>query len=131
MVRQKHIDWFRRGAGALRALARESGREDSLPTPEDWYLCPLCLGGLTIEELGTGELTFEQCNSRAGGKFDGPAHTQDRIRRLLSGQGDRPETATFAVDGFAARVEMRTTGQVGMIFTAVPQINNPADLDRA
>jgi HNH endonuclease len=148
MVRQKHIDWFRRGAGALRALARENGREDALPTPEDWYLCPLCLDGLTIEELSTGGLTVEhvppralggrelvltceQCNSQAGGKFDGPAHTQDRLRRLLSGQGDRPETVMFAVDSFAARVEMRTAGQAGMIFTAVPQINNPADLNRA
>ena len=147
VVRQKHVEWFRRGAGALRALARENGREDALPAPGDWYLCPLCLDGLTIEELGTGELTVEhvppkalggrevvltckQCNSRAGGKFDGPAHAQDRIRRLLSGQGGRPETATFAVDGFAARVEMRTAGQAGMIFTVVPQINNPADLDR-
>jgi len=147
VVRHKHVEWFRRGAGALRALAREQGREDALPTSEDWYLCPLCLDGLTIEELGTGGLTVEHvppkalggrelvltcepCNSRAGGKFDGPAHTQERIRRLLSGQGG-PETATFAMDGFAARVEMRTAGPAGMLFIAVPQINNPADLDRA
>jgi hypothetical protein len=59
VVRQKHVEWFRRGAGALRALAPENGHEDALPAPEDWYLCPLCLDGLTIEELGTGELTVE------------------------------------------------------------------------
>ena len=35
--------------------AREQGREDALPTLEDWYLCPLCLDGLTIEELGLGD----------------------------------------------------------------------------
>lgn len=38
---------------------RENGREDALPTPEDWYLCPLCLDGLTIDELRTRELTVE------------------------------------------------------------------------
>jgi 5-methylcytosine-specific restriction endonuclease McrA len=144
---QKHIEWFQLGARTLRALAREHGREDAFRTREDWYLCPPCLDGLTIEELDRGELTVEhvppkalgggelvltckQCNSGAGGKFDGPAHTEDRLRRLLSGQSARPETVTFSVDGFAARVEMRTAGQTGMLFIGVPKINNPADCQR-
>ena len=147
MAQQKHIEWFQRGARTLRALAREHGREDALPTREDWYLCPLCLDGMTIEELDTGELTVEhvppkalgghelvltckQCNNSAGSKFDGPAHTEDRLRRFLSGQSERPETVTFSVDGFATRVEMRTAGQTGMLFFGVPKINSPADVDR-
>lgn len=147
MARHKHIEWFQRGARTLRALAREHGREDVFPTREDWYLCPLCLDGVTIEELDTGELTVEhvppkalggnelvltcrQCNSISGGKFDGPAHTKDRLRRLLSGHSERPETVTIDVDGFATRVEMRTAGQTGMLFFAVPDMNKPADAER-
>jgi len=144
MARQKHIEWFQRGARTLRALARETGREDAFPTCEEWYVCPLCLDGLTIEELDTGELTVEhvppaklggselvltckQCNNRDGGKFDGQAHREDRLRRLLSGQAERPETVTFAVDGVGTRVEMRTAGPTGMLFLPVLGINNPAD----
>jgi hypothetical protein len=147
MARRKHVEWFRRSAGTLRALARERGREDDLPTPEDWYLCPLCLDGVTIEELDTGELTVEhvppealggaelvltckQCNHRAGGKFDGQAHIEERLRRLAAGQADRPETVTFSVDGIGTRVEMHTAGPGGMLFLGVPGINKPGDAER-
>ena len=54
MAKQKHVEWFQRGARTLRALAREHGHEDAFPTREDWSLCPLCLAGVTIEELETG-----------------------------------------------------------------------------
>lgn len=143
MVKQKHMEWFQRGARTLRALVRERGREDAFPTREDWYVCPLCLDGLTAGELETGELTVEhvpprqlgghelvltckKCNNRAGGKFDGPAHVEERLRRFASGQGGRPETVTFAVDGFKARGEMHAP----MLFLAVPEINSPGTLDR-
>ena len=146
---RKHIEWFDQGARTLRAVARERGREDFLTTPEDWYLCPLCLDVLlTVDEFETGELTVEHvppealggrdlvltckaCNNHAGSNFDGQAHRQERLRQLLSGQSDRPETVTFTVDDFPTRVEMRTAGRTGMLFTVVPQINNPADLELA
>src|SRR5260370_42156106 len=122
MVRAKHIKWFHQGAGTLRAVARERGREDyAFPTSEDWYLCPLCSDTwLTVEEFGTGELTVEhvppevlggddlvltckKCNNDAGGRFDGPAGEEQRIRQYLSGQSGDPETAALTVDGVTAR----------------------------
>jgi hypothetical protein len=48
----------------------------------------------------------------------------------MSGQGERTETATFAVDGFEARGEVLMAGQAGIIFSAVSGMNNPAELDR-
>jgi hypothetical protein len=53
VVKPKHIEWFYRGARTLRAVARERGIEDAFPSDEDWYLCPVCLDGLTIEEFAT------------------------------------------------------------------------------
>ena len=149
MTKRKHIEWFYQGARTLRAVARERGREDFLTTPEDWYLCPLCLDVLlTVDEFETGELTVEHvppealgggdlvltckaCNNDAGTYFDGQAHRQERLRQLLSGQSDRPETVTFTVDDFPTRVEMRTAGRTGMLFTVIPQINNPAAVELA
>jgi hypothetical protein len=147
VAKQKHADWFDRGAMALRALTQEQGRGDLLPAEGDWSLCPLCLDGLSAEELDTGEMTAEhvpprsfggrelvltckQCNNTHGGSFDGQAHREDRIRQLMSGQGGRTETATFAVDGFEARGEVLIAGQTGIIFTPVPGMNNPAELSR-
>jgi hypothetical protein len=55
VTKRKHIEWFYQGARTLRAVARERGREDFLTTPEDWYLCPLCLDVLlTVDEFETG-----------------------------------------------------------------------------
>jgi hypothetical protein len=147
MVRAKHIKWFHQGAGTLRAVARERGREDyALPASEDWYMCPLCIDTwLTVEEFETGELTVEhvppealggddlvltckKCNNDAGGRFDGPAREEQRIREFLSGQSGDPRTAALTVDGLAARVRMHITGQTGMLFILDPTINNPDDL---
>jgi HNH endonuclease len=147
VVKRKHIGWFYRGARTLRAVARERGWEDAFPTGEDWYLCPLCLDVmLTVEEFETKELTIEhvppkalgggelvltcrKCNNDTGSKFDAEVHKQQRLWQFLSGQSERPETATFTVDGITTRVEMHVTGQTGMLFIGVPEINNPADVE--
>jgi HNH endonuclease len=146
LARAKHVEWFHRGAGTLRAVARERGREGSaFTTAEDWYLCPLCIDSwFTVEEFGTGWLTVEHvppeklgggelvltcrpCNNDAGKWFDAHALKEDRFRRLLSGQNERPETAEFTVDGLTARGRMPVTGQASMLFAVDPGINNPAD----
>ncbi|SRR6266487_863343 len=124
MVKHKHVEWFHTGARALRALARERGFEDAFPTGEEWYLCPLCLDVmLTVEELGTKELTVEHvppkvlggrelvltcktCNNRAGSKFDAEADKQQRLSQLVSGQSEQPETAALTIGGITTRVEM-------------------------
>jgi len=74
-------------------------------------------------------LTCKACNNDAGAYFDGQAHRQERLRQLVSSQSDRPETVTFTVDDFPTRVEMRTAGRTGMLFTVIPQINNPAAVE--
>ncbi len=147
MVETKHIEWFRQGAGALRALARERGREDyAFPDSRDWYLCPLCIDTwLTSEEFGTGWLTVEhvppealegselvltckKCNNDAGGRFDGPAAEEQHIRQYLSGQSGDPKTAALTVDGVTARVRMHVTGRTSMLFILDPKINKPGDV---
>jgi len=147
VVKQKHLEWFYAGARCLRALAREHGFENAFPTGEDWYLCPLCLDVLlTVEELGTRELTVEHvppkalgghelvltcrtCNNHAGSKFDAEARKQERLWEFLSGQSEHPETAAFTLGDITTRVEMHVTGRTGMLLMGVPKINNPADMD--
>jgi hypothetical protein len=147
-VNKKHIEWFKVGARAFRAVARERGKEDLLPTSEDWYIRPLCLDAIfTIEELTTNELTVEhvppkalggaelvltcrKCNNYAGSKFDAEAHKEYRIRQFFMGESVEPETATFTLDGFTSRGEMHILGSTGVYFTEVPRINNPAQLER-
>jgi hypothetical protein len=146
MVKHKHVEWFHTGARALRALARERGFEDAFPTGEEWYLCPLCLDVmLTVEELGTKELTVEHvppkalggrelvltcksCNNHAGSKFDAEADKQQRLSQFVSGQSDQPQTGALTIGRITTRVEMHAAGQTGMLLIGVPQINNPADM---
>ena len=148
MVKPKHIEWFYRGARTLRAVARERGFEDAFPTDEDWYLCPACLDVLlTVEEFGTEQLSVEhvppealggkelvltckRCNHDAGRHFDAEARKQQRLRQFLSGDSQQSETVTFTVGDIATRVEMDVVGQTGMFLMEVPEINNPADLER-
>ena len=54
--------WFTDGARALRADLRARGREDQLPSDEDWYACPLCLTtifGIEVLEEPDSMLTEE------------------------------------------------------------------------
>jgi HNH endonuclease len=147
VVKPKHIEWFYRGARTLRAVALERGIEDAFPSDEDWYLCPVCLDGLTIEEFATEQLSVEhvppealggnelvltckKCNNDAGRHFDAEAHKQQRLWQFLSGQSQQPETARFTVGDITTRVEAHVTGQTGLFLMEVPKINNPADLER-
>jgi hypothetical protein len=101
---------------------------------------------LTVEEFVTRELTVEhvppkplggaellltcrKCNNDTGSKFGAEAHKQQRLWQFLSGESERPETATFTLDGITNRVEMYVTGQMGMLFIGVPEINRPAGID--
>jgi HNH endonuclease len=147
VVKRKHIEWFHTGARTLRALARERGIEDAFPSDEDWYLCPACLDGFTVEEFDTEQLSVEhvppkalggkelvltckRCNNDAGRHFDTEARKQQRLRQFLSGDSQQSETVTFTVGDIATGVEMHVAGQAGMFLVGVPEINNPADLDR-
>lgn len=147
MVKRTHIEWFHQGARTLRAVARERGFEDAFPTNEDWYLCPLCLDGFTVEEFDTHELSVEhvppkalggnelvltckKCNNDNGSKFDAQAHNQQKLRQFLSGQSGQSETAQFTVDGITTNVNMHVTGQTGLYLMGVPEINNPVDMER-
>jgi hypothetical protein len=92
-------------------------------------------GWLTVEHvpplaLGGGELvlTCKECNNNAGGRFDGPAAEEQRIRQYLSGRSGDPRTAALTVDGVTANVRMHITGQAGMLFTLDPKINKPGDV---
>lgn len=147
MVKQKHLEWFSTGARTLRAVADERRLGNVFPTGEDWYLCPLCLDGLTVEEFATGELTVEHvppkrlggsdlvltckpCNSRAGTSFDSHAHKQERLERFLSGRsGGKPERASVTIGDVTTNVDMHVAGQSGLLFIEIPKINNPASTE--
>jgi hypothetical protein len=145
-VKQKHLEWFNTGARTLRAVANERELGNVFPTGEDWYLCPLCLGGLTVEEFGTGELTVEHvppeslgggelvltcktCNNRAGTSFDSHAHRQERLRHFLSGHSGKPEKASVTIGDLTTNVDMHVAGQSGLLFIEIPKINNPASTE--
>jgi len=121
--------------------------EDAFPTSEDWYVCPLCLDGLTIEEFETKQLTVEdvppkalggkplvltcqKCNNDQGSKFDGEAAKQQRLGRFLAGQSAKPETAVLTLNGICSQAEITVNGTAGMLFTFPKEINDPAAVER-
>lgn len=139
-----HVEWFRHGARALRAVAREHGFEHLLPTDEDWYLCPLCLTTLfsvdALDELSVEHvppaacggrglvLTCRRCNTDHGSKFDAEADKQHRLRQLLSGQSLRPERAALTIDGITLRGDVRIGEDV--VFAGIPQMNHSVEAQR-
>lgn len=142
--------WFTEGARALRALLREREREHLLPTSDDLYLCPLCIAVLfTIDELKEKDpkltdehappewsggkrlaLTCRSCNNQAGSRFDGEAHKQDFMRRLVAGKSGDPFKVAYTVDGVTNYGNMHMSGTTGMLLIGVPAANNRADVNR-
>ncbi|MFI6993902.1 HNH endonuclease [Nonomuraea wenchangensis] len=147
-MRPKHVEWFRVGARTLRAVARETGREDGFLTEEDWYLCPLCLNVmLTAEEFETGELTVEhvppkalggkdlvltcrKCNNEHGSQFDSAAYHAHQARSFASGESSQTIVARFGIDGIESNVFLRRVGLGGFYLTGDPRISNPSDKER-
>jgi hypothetical protein len=141
--------WFTDGARALRADLRARGREEQLPSGEDWYACPLCLTTIfrieVLEEpdsMLTEEhappawsggtvlaLTCKPCNSESGRLFDGEAHKQHTLGRFLAGESSEPVRAAFTVDGVTTYGDWHVTGATGMCMFGVPKANNRATAD--
>ncbi len=144
---QRH-EWFREGARAFRAAQRLLGREHFLPSDEDLYACPLCLKYIfRIGAIETGDLTREHappeslggkklaltcrwCNNDSGKHFDAEAQKQERLRLFFAGESDQAMRGTFTIGGVTNRGEIHLAGTTGMLLVGVPQINNPAEVDR-
>ena len=142
--------WFSEGARALRTILRERGLDHQLPTEEDWYLCPLCVGVLfTIDELDRPdpELTYEHappawsggkemaltcrsCNNKSGSLFDSEAQKEDLERRVLSGKTGDAMKVAYTIGGVTNYANMHMSGTTGMLLVNVPRANNPTDVQR-
>lgn len=89
----KRLYWFDEGASTLRLVLERQGRGHQLPSVDDYYACPCCLGvypraavaarALTIEDVPPKVLgghpmllTCVQCNSSSGTNFDAHAATK-------------------------------------------------------
>lgn len=74
-------------------------------------------------------LTCRWCNNEAGTRYDAEAKKQEALRLFLAGQSADPMRVEYTIGGVTNRGNMHLSGN-GVLLLGVPEVNNPADVER-
>jgi hypothetical protein len=136
------MQWFYEGASSLRLVLDRLGQADQLPTGEDYYACPICLGvysraaakDLSLEHVPPEALggrpmllTCARCNSISGQYFDADADQKAVADAFVRGKPTKKDTKMTAyIDGVPMRGVARSIDG-GIVLEGVPKQNNPKE----
>jgi hypothetical protein len=133
--------WFDEGASALRLVLERQGRGHQLPSADDYYACPCCLGVYPREAVAARALTIEdvppkvlggrpmlltcgKCNSGSGTNFDAHAAQKAIADAFVRGDVTPKVRATSYIDGIPLRGTAQST-EDGISLVGVPKQNDP------
>jgi hypothetical protein len=133
--------WFDEGASALRLVLERQGRGHQLPSADDYYACPCCLGVYPREAVAARALTIEdvppkvlggrpmlltcgKCNSSSGTNFDAHAAQKAIADAFVRGDVTPKVRATSYIDGIPLRGTAQST-EDGISLVSVPKQNDP------
>ncbi|MCP4383135.1 MAG: hypothetical protein GY798_17215 [Hyphomicrobiales bacterium] len=133
---RRRAAWFERGAHAIGCVVS--------PRPPAGYVCPLCLGLFTREQLDAGELTDEHvppkavggnplvltcvsCNGASGGLFDESMADEEKLRTFGTPQSAGPLPGSVSFRGIRNNGSIDFDGERWKML-GDPGQNNPETL---
>lgn len=131
---RRRARWFRLGAHGI-ACVDERFR--------DYYVCPICTGCFTEDEIETElslehapparlggvevALTCRRCNNTAGTEIDVHTQRQQKQMDFISGRGTGSAKITIEREGIPLNATMHYTPG-GLLVTGAPKANNPENV---